>query len=432
MKSKIIFTALIGLFSIVSFGQVSTKLQNLVTQSFQNFPKLKEAQQQIRASEIRTDIARSALKPFVNGNANYNYITPVPNATFPSANGPQALQFAPNHNFNFNVSGGYNLYDFGRAKLNINELAEATITQGHIMELTKHNLAYQIAQLYYSISFLEQSIKVQNDVIKNAEAVIRQLENRVKNGDALEFDVLSQKVRLENGRNRLGDFETQIEKQKVTLSYLTGLPASQIRVDATVFENTSATSENLMAKAESDSKELRLGQDRIKLVETDIKIAKLNHLPTLILNGSAGLKNGYIPDINQLRFNLAAGIGLTIPIYAGKRFDLQRKAAQVSLDASKYELESSKAALRRDIENTLADIKGTERKLKNLDAQFVQADRAMAIAKNRLDNGVITTVELDNTQTAIEEVQLAKINYQYQLFMSRIELKRLTGEEFWK
>jgi outer membrane protein len=432
MKSKIIFTAIIGFFSVVCFGQISPKLQTLVQQSFQNFPKLKEAQQQIRVSEIKTDIARTALKPFVNGNANYTYLTPVANATLPTPDGPRELQFIPHNNLNLNVSVGYNLYDFGRAKQTIQQISGVPIIQQHVLDLTKHNLAYQIAQLYYSISFLGQSRKVQNDVIKNTAAVIGQLENRVKNGDALEFDVLSQKVRLESGRNKLDDFETQIEKQKVLLSYLTGLPTDQIQVEETVFETTNTSPNNLIDKAEDNNIELKLGQDRIRSAQGDVGIAKLGHLPTIVANGSAGFKNGYIPDINLLRFNIAAGVGVTIPIYAGKRFDLQRQVAQVSLEATKYDFEATKATIRKDIETLLADIKGTERKLKNLDAQFIQADRAMAIAKNRLENGVITTVELDNTQTALEEVQLAKINYQYQLFMSQLELKRLVGDVFWK
>jgi outer membrane protein len=432
MKSKITIVALAVFISVNAFGQTPASLNKLIEQSFQNFPKLKEAEQLIKATEIRADIAKTALKPFVNGNANYTYLTPVAKATFPTPDGPRELQFTPHNNFNFNLSTGIPIYDFGKTNMNIRNALGAVIAQRHAIELTKHNLAYQIAQLYYSISFVGQSIKVQNDVIRNTESVISQLNNRVKNGDALEFDVLSQKVRLENGRNRLGDFETLIEKQKISLAYLTGLTTNDIQVEETNFAGFNTSPENLIVKAESDNKELKLGQDRIGAAETDIEIAKRNHLPSIALSGSAGLKNGFVPDINQLRFNLAVGVGLVIPIYAAKRFDLQRQAAQVSLEATKYDLEATKASLRKDIETVLVDMKGTERKLKNLDAQFIQADRAMAIAKNRLDNGVITTVELENSQTALEEVQLAKINYQYQLFMSRLELKRLVGDEFWK
>jgi outer membrane protein TolC len=49
-----------------------------------------------------------------------------------------------------------------------------------------------------------------------------------------------------------------------------------------------------------------------------------------------------------------------------------------------------------------------------------------------LANGTITNVELEGAQTGIEEALLSQLNYQFQLFMNRLELKRLIGEEFWK
>ena len=58
--------------------------------------------------------------------------------------------------------------------------------------------------------------------------------------------------------------------------------------------------------------------------------------------------------------------------------------------------------------------------------------RALALAQNRLQNGTITTVELDNAQTSIEEARLAELTYQFQWFINQLELKRLTGDEFWK
>jgi outer membrane protein len=429
MKSKITIIVFTIFISGNGFSQMPAPLKSLVEQSFQNFPKLKEAEQQIKAGEIRASIAKTALQPFVNGNANYTYITPVAKASFPTPDGLRELQFTPHNNFNFNVSAGVPIYDFGKTRLNIQNAEGGVIIARHALELSRHNLAYQVAQLYYGIAFLNQSIKVQNDIIKNTESVISQLSNRVKNGDALEFDVLNQKVRLENGHNRRDDFETQIEKQKILLSYLTGQPASQIQVTEVGFDLAPTNNaEALITQADAQSKELAMAQDRIMAAKTDIDLAKIGHLPTIAFTGNAGLRNGYVPDINQLRFNIAAGVGLTIPIYAAKRFDLQRQAAQVNLDANKYALESTRAMLRKDIETTLADGRGIEKKLKNLDAQFTQADRAMAIAKNRLDNGVITAVELESAQTAIEEVQLAKISYQYQLFMNQLELKRLVGD----
>ena len=80
----------------------------------------------------------------------------------------------------------------------------------------------------------------------------------------------------------------------------------------------------------------------------------------------------------------------------------------------------------------LSDLKSNEQRLENVRIQVTQAERALALAQNRLQNGTITTVELDNAQTSIEEARLAELTYQFQWFINQLELKRLTGDEFWK
>ena len=417
-----------------SIAQTPTSLTTLVQQSFQHFPKLKEAEQLIKAGELRVDVAKTALLPYVNANASYSYVAPTMKATLPLPEGSREIQFMPNHNVNVGVSAGYGLYDFGKTNLSIRQAQENVLSARHTLELNRHNLAYQIAQLYYTIAFLEKSKQVQQDVIQTSENVLNQISKRVQNGDALEFDIVSQQVKLKLAQNRKVDFENQIDKQKITLSYLTGIPSREISVaDLALGLNANLpTKEALTQLFNSQNKEVQLAKDRIQSAETEVAIAAKAHLPTLMLTGSAGEKNGYMPNVNQLRFNIAAGLSVTVPLYAGKRYDLQRKAALVNLEATKYNLEAVNATLQKDVEMVLTDLKSNEQRLENVRIQVTQAERALALAQNRLQNGTITTVELDNAQTSIEEARLAELTYQFQWFINQLELKRLTGDEFWK
>ena len=52
--------------------------------------------------------------------------------------------------------------------------------------------------------------------------------------------------------------------------------------------------------------------------KADLNIVRLTDKPYVALNGSAGVKNGYVPEVNQPRFNYAGGVSLKIPIYDGK------------------------------------------------------------------------------------------------------------------
>ncbi|HLL94373.1 MAG TPA: TolC family protein [Spirosoma sp.] len=69
-------------------------------------------------------------------------------------------------------------------------------------------------------------------------------------------------------------------------------------------------------------------------------------------------------------------------------------------------------------------------RLSNLDTKVLQARKALQIANTRLRlrNGVITNVEFQSAETGVEKAELGWLNYQYQLSLNQVELKRLLGE----
>ena len=125
---------------------------------------------------------------------------------------------------------------------------------------------------------------------------------------------------------------------------------------------------------------------------------------------------------------MAAGVAVVVPLYAGKRYQLQNQAAQLNLNASRYAVETANAQLRQSIAQLNADIRSNQTRLANLDTQVQQARKALQIANARLRNGVITNVELQSAETGVEEAELGRLNFQYQLLLNQLELKRLLGE----
>lgn len=63
-----------------------------------------------------------------------------------------------------------------------------------------------MAQVYYGIVFLNKSVDVQNEQIKLLEANEKLIGDKIKNGDALKFDLLSTQVKKNMALNRLIDF----------------------------------------------------------------------------------------------------------------------------------------------------------------------------------------------------------------------------------
>lgn len=416
-------------------AQLPDELRTLIQQANANYPVLKQQQQLLQAGEVRVDIARTAMRPNVALNGSYAYITPVPSVAFP-VNGQEALlKLAPNNSVNANVSVGQTIYDFGRTDAAIRQAADNVQVLRRTYELTQQTLGYQVAAAYYGIGFLQQGIVVQDSVIKTASANVRLLAVRLQNGDALQYDVLSQEVRVKIAINRKIELQNQLERQLAALTYLTGnlQPATAQSIQQFQLGGQTAAVQlfdlnGQFQAAATGNKDIQLAQDRVRVAETDILVSQRAGQPNIGFSGSAGYKNGYPLNVEQLRANMIAGVNIIAPIYSGKRYKLQNRAAQLNLEASRYAVENANAQLRQTIAQLNADIRSNQTRLANLETQVLQSRKALDIANARLRNGVITNVELQSAETGVEEAELGRLNFQYQLLLNQLELKRLLGE----
>lgn len=415
--------------------QIPDELRTLVQQANTNYPTLKQQQQQLQAGEVRVDIARTSMRPNVAFNGSYAYITPVPQFAVPLNGQEVVAKLAPNNSINTNISVGQTIYDFGRTEAAVRQATDNVQILRRTYELTQQTLAYQVAAAYYGVGFLQQGIAVQDSVIKTAGANVKLLVNRLENGDALQYDVLSEQVRVKMAINRKIELQNQLERQLATLTYLTGNTQPATNQSVQQFQLGSAAApvqlfdiDGQFQTAAAGNKDILLAQDRVKAAETDIQINQRAGLPSIGFSGSAGYKNGYPLNVEQLRANMVAGVNIVAPIYSGKRYKLQNQLAQLNLNASRYAVDNANAQLRQSIALINADIRSNQTRLANLETQVLQARKALEIANARLRNGVITNVELQSAETGVEEAELGRLNFQYQLLLNQLELKRLLGE----
>ncbi len=410
----------------------NNELKSLIQKSFTYFPRVKELEQQIEVSTLRENVTRSGYRPTVTGNVTYSYLDPISIINIPT--GPSTfneIKTQPNGNQNANITVNQLLYDFGRTQHNLEKSKYDILIAKDNLELNKAALASQVASIYFSIIYLKKSITVQDSVISYYHQFKKLIDNRIKLGDALEFDALSAQNNIDQAENRKVDLTNTLQKQVNLLAYSTGestLKNSPIMLD---FQGEGVDEDSLLQQARQNNKELSITKNRILQQEEDLLINKANFYPTFNLNGSLGVRNGYQPDISQNRFNYLIGAALNIPIYTGKRNSNQIKISESTLRVSRFSSDVQVAGINRDINQALADIKSSHERLKNIESQIAQTTKAIELAKSRFKNGTITYVELINAQTNLQQANLFKLQYQYQRTLAKIELARLTGNVYW-
>lgn len=420
---------LISLFAAIGAAaqpvSVNPELVVLVNKAIAYYPKFRELEASRQIAALRVDIAKAQYLPAVTSNANFRYQDPIAEAKFGVPGNEQTIQFQPHDNYDLNVGASGLIFDFGRTKAQIEKaIAEAELGKVNT-EAAVQAVAYQVAQLYYGIVFTQKSMAAQQGLIAVQQANLDLINSKLKNGDALELDMLNAQVAIANAQNRRTDLEAQMEKQKALVTMLTGEETPVFAGQTFDFQ------ENENGTDFTANPDISLANTKIGIAEKEITLNQRYLRPSLNYNGGLGFRNGFQPDIHAIRFNWAAGVGISYPLYVGGRDRKQIMISQFNLDAAKASAAAVLQTVRSDMAQSQADAKASRTKLNNARTVINQAQTALQLARTRFDNGVATNVDVITAQNNLEQAQLTELQAQYQLCLSGLSLKRLMGVKFW-
>ena len=424
---KILITSFTILTTLSLQAQVTVnpELKNLIDQSFGYFPKVKEIQNTVITAEEKVNLTQLNRFPELTGNAQYAFVEPK--IVLP-LNG-QNFQFAPVNNLSGSLNASYALFDFGRLQANVDRSKDDLQYAKHNVEYVKSQLAFQVATIYYNIVYLQKAISIQDSVLSflNDNKVI--IESQLKNGTALRIDLLNIQASIDNEENHKIDLKNALQKQINLLDYSTG--SKQSSGKAFDFDVTLTDAGNALGLAQTNNFDFLLAKDKIKQAESDLAIVKLADKPTVGVQAAAGIKNGYVPYVNDLRFNYMAGVSLSIPIYNGGKNKQQQKLQQNIIKQNQMAVETLSSTYKKDIEQSLTDVASNLERIKNTAGQIESAKAAQILAMNRLKSGTATNLEITNASTNVQRAALTKLQYEFQLCLAKLELTRLMGYQYW-
>ncbi len=402
---------------------INGELKNLLNQSLQYFPKVKEVQQSVQLAEDKLTLTELNKYPDITMDASYAYVQPKIEVAF----GEKTFQFAPVHNVSGALNGSYTLFDFGRLESNIQKAKLELQTSKHVAEQLKHSLFFQISQLYYQIIYAKKAIEIQNQVLQLLTENKTIIETQLKNGNAIQLDLLTIQSKIDNELNRKIDLETNLKKLLNLLNYATGVATiseSQLSISLKNY-----TSDEAMQMALIHNPSIAIAKDKVNVTKADVAITKLNERPYVGMKASVGSRNGYLPQINDPRFNYNAGIGFSVPLFNGGKIKQQIKIQERSLALSETNVVAQIHDFEKDIQAALIDIQSNQARIKNAATQIEQAALAQKLSVSKLKNGTATPIEITSTNADYQRALLNQLQYQYQLCNAQLELIKLMGVE---
>lgn len=426
----------IALFILLAFAaqaQTTKELNKLVQQVLSYSPVIKAQRTQLRVGEAKTQIQQSYEKPVIAYEAGITRLDPVSKATFLTGGVPSVLQFQPNMNYTTNFVASQTFYDWGKNKLAIEKTQLETRLSQTQIDQSAFTIAFQIATIYHQVLFLQNVLTIQKAEFNRIKSHMELVESQIKLGEALEFDAMGLRIRVQNQQTKIDETETQIDKLVDFLQTQSGQQNIKSQIQGILIAT------NTKGTLEQHPSILSLEAEKSVFLQ-EMTIQSKVSTPTLAGSAALGLRNGYLPRVNgetppisdDFKFNSMLGIKLTVPIYSGKRASLQQSIAKIQQERIAFQKEDTQTKLAFELRQGEANIGILQAKLATQKKVIEQAKYAYQLGEARYKEGTIKQLELDQIQNLLEEAQLQEENFKFQFNLQQLDLLKTQGIKFWE
>jgi len=404
-------------------------LKRAIDNTIQRYPLIAQLNRQADAVDSRVDQLKSNYLPTVDADFSYARVGPIQAIAF----GPEIFQLYPVNNYDAHVEMGYTIYDFGKRDAMLDLVSSGKNTALDNVEMAKSNLAYQAVQTYYSILFLQESLKLKDEQIANLNTHLQFTTDKVKSGTATDFDVLTTQVKVSAVQNQKIDIENEIRKQEIQLKSLMGMtPNARIYVTGNFsYTRLYPNSDSLIQVALNDRSDLKFARDNELTANFQKLNARKNDMPSLHFEFEYGFKNGFIPNIDVLRGNFAAAFSFKYPIYNGSKEDALEQEAYANLLSTHSHSDEVEITIKSEVTKALSDLSSLEVQLQNIKVQIDQAAQSVDRSELQYKAGTLRNLDLLDAQTSLSEAKLSELQIIFRNIMADYNLQRAVGHKIW-
>ena len=241
-----------------------------------------------------------------------------------------------------------------------------------------------------------------------AQALYQLAVDQENAGLAPQIDTLRARVQLQTQQSILIQAQNDLEKQRIALARVIGLPVTQKfrLVNRVPYEPLPEEElENAYQRALQTRPDYKAAMASLRAAQYTREGAWQQRLPSIGLMANYGVL-GFTPD--SLAPNWSAAATLNIPIFQGGRVEADIQQDEAIVKQRQAQVDNLRAAIEQDIEDALLDIKAAGKQVEVAKTGLDYAQQTLEQSQDRFAAGVTNNVEVIQAQQ-----QLASANEQY-------------------
>ena len=317
--------------------------------------------------------------------------------------------------------------DFGRTANLTGSAKLRAQAEANNAQATREQILLAVDGAFFAAQQAQSVTRVAEQTVAARQLFLDQVSALATNKLRSDLDVSFARVNFEDGRLLLSKAQNDLQAAFAQLSTLMGLrePKTYRLVEQPLPPEVSTNVSEFVQQAlqsRPDLLSLRNSQ------EAAIKFARAEkalHYPTLSAIGSAGvvpIGDSQLPDNYA-----AAGLSLTVPLYAGGLYSARQQEAELRSRAADESLRDLENNVIRDVRIAWLNAQNAFDRLRITGQLLDNAKQSFDLAQARYSNGISSIVEFNQAQLNLLSAQIAYADTQYEYLLRRSALNFQTG-----
>ena len=445
---------LINLSAVAQEPRVLT-LEESIEIAKQSNLNVQTAEQNLKTAEAQVRTARAGLLPRITASGNYTYFKDIQKSVIQAEGGfgfpmpgeemnemapPSAddeselieLEFGAHHNLQGSLNLTQPIFAWGRyyygyqaAKLNYQAVQRD-------VDATYNQLRLDVSEVFYGVLIAQEFVRVAQQSVTLVEMQLEIVEASFNAGVATGFDILRAKVQLANAKSQLVRAENVTITAKNAYKIVLNVPlAEDVSVNGTLEtpekqQMPVLNLDTLIAQALKNRPEVHRTQLSEQAAHKQIDIAKTRSRPDLGLFTNYQIsQNERLTQMNRI---WSVGLQINIPIFDG--FATRAAVQQSESTLKQVELGGTqvKVGVEFEVRNAYLNLLGAQTLIDVQREAVAQAQESVRIANLQFQNGIITTVALTDTQLALAQAEVNRLQAYHDYVVGLARLEKAIGQ----
>jgi outer membrane protein TolC len=286
-------------------------------------------------------------------------------------------------------------------------------------------VVYAVGTAYFQVVASAARLATAKAALTSAQELNAQVTNQYKSEVSPEIDTLRAEVELRSAEQRVVDAGNDLEKDKLTLDRVTGIPLAQQWTPSREYEYTPLPDQDGAAPhVEETRADVASAKQELLAAELGVKAARSERLPVVSFDGSYGGGGANPANYNQV---YTVGGTVSVPLFTSGRIRSDEHAAEAALMQQRAALRDIEGRAEYDVRIARLDAQSSDSAVKVATENRSLAQRALTQSQDRFSSGVTNYLEVLQAE---EAVVAASENYIASLFsynVAKISLARAMG-----